>query len=45
MKEKLANSHSGRVILHLLCLMRDCKWSWHLAGIRRELTRHNHTTK
>jgi len=39
MKEKLAKSHSGRVILHLWCLVRDYKWSWHLAGIRRELTR------
>jgi len=38
MKAKLAKSHSGRVVLHLWCLLRDSKWSWHLAGIRRELT-------
>jgi hypothetical protein len=38
MKQKLATSHSGRVILHLLCLIRDHKWSWHLAGIKREFT-------
>ncbi len=37
MKDKLANSHSGRVILHLWCLMRDHKWSWHMAGITREI--------
>ena len=38
-KHKLARSHFGRVILHLGCLLRDSKWSWHLAGIRREITR------
>jgi hypothetical protein len=31
-----ADSHVGRIILHLACLMHDHKWSWHLAGIRRE---------
>jgi len=39
MKAKLAKSHSGRVILHLGCLLRDSKWAWHLAGICRELTK------
>jgi len=32
-----AESHVGRIILHLMCLMRDRKWSWHWAGIRREI--------
>ena len=31
------DSYVGRIILHLVCLMRDHKWSWHLAGIRREI--------
>lgn len=38
LKEGFANSHSGRVILHLMCLLRDHKWAWHFAGIRREIT-------
>ncbi|HTL57127.1 MAG TPA: hypothetical protein VL361_15705 [Candidatus Limnocylindrales bacterium] len=37
MKTSLANSHIGRVILHLFCLLQDRKWSWHMAGIRREI--------
>jgi hypothetical protein len=39
LKQKLAKSQFGRVLLHLGCLLRDSKWSWHLAGIRRELTK------
>jgi hypothetical protein len=31
------DSHVGRIILHLACLMHDHKWFWHLAGIRREI--------
>ena len=31
-------SHAGRIVLHLLCLMRDHKWTWHFAGIKREIT-------
>ena len=26
----------GRVILHLLCLVRDGNWEFHLSGIARE---------
>jgi len=32
-----ADSHVGRIILHLACQMRDHAWPWHWAGIRREL--------
>jgi hypothetical protein len=39
MKSKLAESHLGRVILHLWCLARDRKWVWHLDGIGREITK------
>ena len=28
-----------RVMLHLACFLRDWKWVWHWAGIRRELVR------
>lgn len=34
---KLTEYRLGRVLLHLKCLARDHKWSWHLAGVRREL--------
>ena len=34
---KLADNRLGRVFLHLKCLARGGKWSWHLAGLRREL--------
>jgi sucrose-6-phosphate hydrolase SacC (GH32 family) len=34
---KLANHRLGRLFLHLKCLVRGGKWSWHLAGLRREL--------
>jgi len=33
---KLAENRLGRIYLHLKCLMRGGKWSWHLAGLRRE---------
>jgi hypothetical protein len=34
---KLAGSSTGRIILHLIAAVRDHKWDWHLAGIKREL--------
>jgi hypothetical protein len=33
----LATSLTGRVILHLVCLARDRKTAWHMAGILREI--------
>jgi hypothetical protein len=37
MAETLVKNRSGRVILHLLCAVRDHRWSWHWQGITREL--------
>ena len=37
---KLSRSHTGRMILHLACLNKDKKFSWHIKGIKRELTIH-----
>ena len=34
---KLTEHRLGRVLLHLKCVVRDHKWSWHLDGLRREL--------
>lgn len=34
---KLAERRLGRALLHLKCLLRGGKFSWHLAGLRREL--------
>jgi sucrose-6-phosphate hydrolase SacC (GH32 family) len=34
---KLAENRLGRAFLHLKCLVRGGKWSWHLAGLRREI--------
>ncbi|MFZ0828619.1 MAG: GH32 C-terminal domain-containing protein [Verrucomicrobiia bacterium] len=34
---KLTQNRLGRVVLHLICLIRGHKWAWHLAGLRREL--------
>ena len=34
----LAQSSGGRILLHVLCVMRDGAWGWHWQGIRRELT-------
>ena len=34
---QLADNPLGRVFLHLKYLTRGGKWSWHLAGLRREL--------
>ena len=33
----LADHRLGRVYLHVKCLLRGGKWSWHLAGLRREM--------
>ena len=33
----LAENRLGRIYLHLKCLARGGKWSWHLAGLRREI--------
>jgi len=37
LKMKLAQHTIGRVLLHLGCLLRGGRWSYHWAGIRREL--------
>ena len=37
MKTWLAERSSGRVLLHLACLLRDGHVRWHWAGIKREL--------
>ena len=37
---RLAGSHGGRVILHLITLLRDHRLNWHLKGIIRELPIH-----
>ena len=35
--KKLPNSRLGRICLHLKCLVRDRRLSWHMAGVCREL--------
>src|SRR5262245_38597077 len=36
--EALAQSSPGRIVLHVLCLLRrPDRWAWHLHGIMREL--------
>jgi hypothetical protein len=37
MKTWLIKRFSGRVLLHLACLLRDGKVQWHWAGMKREL--------
>lgn len=32
-----SESTCGRVLLHLLCMLRDHHWLWHWKGIKREL--------
>lgn len=39
MKTKLAKTSYGRVMLHLLCFVRDGHLRWHWAGIAREIAR------
>jgi hypothetical protein len=34
---KLSTTRKGRIALHLVCLMRDHKTAWHMAGIIREI--------
>jgi len=36
MKTWLAERSSGRVLLHLACLLRDGHVRWHWAGMKRE---------
>ena len=33
---KLAEYKGGRVVLHILALVVDLNWKWHIAGIKRE---------
>lgn len=35
---KMAESHMGRIVLHILALRQDHKCRWHFAGVRRELS-------
>jgi hypothetical protein len=37
MKTQLAEHPSGRVLLHLACLLRNGNVRWHWAGMKREL--------
>jgi sucrose-6-phosphate hydrolase SacC (GH32 family) len=37
---KLTANRPGRILLHLKCLTRGGKWSWHLAGVRRQFSYH-----
>jgi hypothetical protein len=37
MSSYLSEEHWGRVCLHFVAALRGGHWSWHLAGIRREL--------
>ncbi len=39
---KLAGHRLGRALLHLRCLARGGKWTWHLAGLCRELCGRSH---
>jgi sucrose-6-phosphate hydrolase SacC (GH32 family) len=41
---KLTGNRLGRVVLHLKCLVRDHKWAWHLASLRRQLVRRSGST-
>ena len=34
---KLSQTRKGRIALHVVCLMRDHKTRWHMAGILREI--------
>lgn len=39
MQTALAKSRYGRMVLHLVCLLRDSHIRWHWQGIRREFVR------
>jgi hypothetical protein len=32
-----ASTRTGRVVLHMIAMLGDHQWRWHLAGIRREV--------
>jgi hypothetical protein len=34
---ELVKTRIGRIVLHAVCLVRDRKLSWHVAGIAREI--------
>lgn len=38
---RLVQSHSGRVLLHIMALVHDHKIVWHLKGIVREIKKSN----
>jgi len=42
LKFKLATSATGRIVLHVFCLVRDHKLHWHWAGICREFHHPHH---
>jgi hypothetical protein len=37
MQATLVQSHAGRIVLHVVAALRDHEWSWHWAGVVREL--------
>jgi hypothetical protein len=39
-RQVIANSRIGRVLLHTLCAIRDRHWKWHWRGMVREFTEH-----
>jgi hypothetical protein len=38
MLQSIADRKAGRIALHLIALARDWQWSWHWAGIMREVS-------
>ena len=34
---RLVKTSLGRIVLHITCLLNDCKLEWHVKGIVREL--------
>lgn len=37
MTTRLVKSKAGRIVLHLCAACGDRQWSWHIAGVLREL--------
>jgi hypothetical protein len=37
MLQSIATHKAGRIALHLIAMARDLEWSWHWAGIMREV--------
>jgi hypothetical protein len=37
MKDQLTETRAGRIVLHLMCIVRHGRVRWHWDGIRREL--------